>query len=141
MIAVAVASEELIKNIDANRAALAKLADPRTTNDAEAERIAMTAAPVYYVTGTIHSPEAGAPTAMMEMAYRLAVDESPYIQNIRNHLITLITPIVEVDGRDRAVDLYNWHVKHPGDVFPNLLYWGHYVAHDNNRDAMGMTLK
>ena len=23
---------------------------------------------------------------------------------------------------------------------PHLIYWGHYVAHDNNRDAMGMTL-
>ena len=53
----------------------------------------------------------------------------------------LITPIVEVDGRDRVVDLYNWHVKHPNEVAPQLAYWGHYVAHDNNRDAMGMTLK
>ena len=24
--------------------------------------------------------------------------------------------------------------------YPQLVYWGHYVAHDNNRDAMGMTL-
>jgi hypothetical protein len=29
---------------------------------------------------------------------------------------------------------------HPGETAPPLLYWGHYVAHDNNRDAMGMTL-
>ena len=82
-------------------------------NDAEAARIAATTAPVYYITGTIHSPEAGAPTALMELAYRLAVDESPYIKNIRDNLITLITPIVEVDGRDRQVDLFNWHMKHP----------------------------
>jgi zinc carboxypeptidase len=143
MIAVAVASEELISHLDENRAQLAKLADPRTIqfNDELAAQIAATAAPVYYITGTIHSPESGAPTAMMEMAYRLAVDESPYIKNIRDHLITLITPIVEVDGRDRVVDLFNWHMKHPGETYPSLLYWGHYVAHDNNRDAMGMTLK
>ena len=32
-------------------------------------------------------------------------------------------------------------MKHPNDVPPSLIYWGHYVAHDNNRDAMGMTLK
>ncbi|MFI5232005.1 MAG: M14 family zinc carboxypeptidase [Gemmatimonadales bacterium] len=143
MIAVAVASEALISKLDANKAQLAKLADPRTINfnDAEADKIAATAAPVYYITGTIHSTEAGAPTALMELAYRLAVDESPYIKNIRDHVITLITPIVEVDGRDRTVDLYNWHVKHPNEVAPSLVYWGHYVAHDNNRDAMGMTLK
>ena len=143
MIAVAVASEELMRRLDQNKAMLAKLADPRTIgmNDAEADRIAAEAAPVYYITGTIHSPEAGAPTAMMELAYRLAVDESPYIRNIRDHLITLITPIVEVDGRDRQVDIFNWHMKHPGQTYPSLLYWGHYVAHDNNRDAMGVTLK
>ena len=143
MIAVAVASERLMSTLEANRAKLAKLADPRTIgmNDAEAARIAADAAPVYYVTGTIHSPEAGAPTALMELAYRLAVDESPYIRNIRDNLITLITPIVEVDGRDRQVDLFNWHMKHPGETWPNLLYWGKYVAHDNNRDAMGLTLK
>ncbi|MEO8619661.1 MAG: M14 family zinc carboxypeptidase, partial [bacterium] len=143
MIAVAVASEELIAKLDANKAMLAKLADPRTIklDDAEAARIASVAAPVYYITGTIHSTEAGAPTALMELAYRLAVDDSPYIKNIRNNLITLITPIVEVDGRDRMVDLYRWHVAHPGEAAPSLLYWGHYVAHDNNRDAMGLTLK
>ena len=143
MVAVAVASEELMAKLDANKALLAKLADPRTIgmNDEEARRIAAEAAPVYYITGTIHSTESGAPTALMELAYRLAVDESPYIKNIRDHLITLITPIVEVDGRDRMVDLANWHMKHPGQTYPPLVYWGHYVGHDNNRDAMGMTLK
>src|SRR5262249_12876472 len=30
---------------------------------------------------------------------------------------------------------------HPKDFYPPLLYWGKYVAHDNNRDAMGVTLK
>lgn len=143
MIAVAVASEELIARLDENRARLAKLADPRTIgmNDAEAERIVAQSVPVYYITGTIHSPESGAPTALMELAYRLAVDESPYIKNIRDHLITLITPIVEVDGRDRMVDIFRWHMAHPGETYPNLVYWGHYVAHDNNRDAMALTLK
>jgi hypothetical protein len=78
MLAVAVASDSLIANLDANRAKLAKLADPRSIgmNDAEAERIAATTAPVYYITGTIHSTESGAPTALMELAYRLTVDRT-----------------------------------------------------------------
>lgn len=143
MIAVAVASEALMAKLDANKAQLAKLADPRTIglNDKVADQIAATAAPVYYITGTIHSTETGAPTALMELAYRLAVDESPYVKNIRDHVITLITPIVEVDGRDRMVDVFNYKLKRPNEPGPSLLYWGHYVAHDNNRDAMGMTLK
>ncbi len=143
MIAVAVSSPENLKNLEENRARLAKLADPRTIklDDQEADRLVAQAVPVYYITGTIHSPETGAPTALMELAYRLAVDESPYVREIRDGMITLITPVVEVDGRDRMVDIYRWHLSHPKDFYPPLIYWGKYVAHDNNRDAMGVTLK
>jgi Zinc carboxypeptidase len=143
MIAVAISSAKNLKNLEENRAQLAKLADPRTIklDDAEADRIVAGAVPVYYITGTIHSPETGAPTALMELAYRLAVDESAYIREIREGTITLITPVVEVDGRDRMVDIYHWHLSHPKDFYPPLIYWGKYVAHDNNRDAMGVTLK
>jgi len=142
MIAVAIADENLLANLDANKARLAQLADPRRIHmdDATADRLIAKSTPVYYITGTIHSTETGAPTALMELAYRLAVDNAPYVRQIRSHVITLITPIVEVDGRDRMVDLYNWHLAHPGENYPPLMYWGHYVAHDNNRDAMAMTL-
>ena len=142
MIAVAVADESLLAGLKANDARLAQLADPRTLgmDDAKAEGVIAQSTPVYYITGTIHSPETGAPTALMELAYRLAVDDAPYIRKIRSKVITLITPVVEVDGRDRMVDVYNWHRANPGRTPPPLLYWGHYVAHDNNRDAMGLTL-
>jgi zinc carboxypeptidase len=143
MIAVAVASESLLAKLEENRARLLKLADPRTINlnDGEADRIVDQSFPIYYITGAIHSPETGSPTALMELAYRLAVDDSPYIKSIREGMVTLITPVVEVDGRNRMVDVYNWHLAHPNENWPPLLYWGHYVAHDNNRDAMGLSLK
>ena len=142
MIAVAVSSEINLAKLDENRARLAKLADPRTIGmkDEQADSLVDASVPIYYITGTIHSPETGSPTALMELLYRLAVDESPYIQKIRNRVITLITPIVEVDGRDRQVDIYRWHLANPGRHWPSTLYWGKYVAHDNNRDAMALTL-
>ena len=142
MIAAAIADPQLLAGAKANGARLAQLADPRTIglDDAKARAILDQSWPVYYITGTIHSPETGAPTALMELAYRLAVDDAPYIKYIRSHMIVLITPVVEVDGRDRMVDIYKWHKAHPGQDWPRLLYWGHYVAHDNNRDAMAMTL-
>jgi len=143
MIAVAIASETLLARMEENRARLTKLGDPRMINfdEAEADRLVAQSFPIYYITGTIHSPETGAPTALMELAYRLTVDESPYIKSIRDNMVTLITPVVEVDGRNRMVDVYNWHLAHPNENWPPLLYWGHYVAHDNNRDAMGLSLK
>ena len=142
MIAVAVADESLLAQQPENNARLAQLADPRTISldDARAKSLIQQSYPVYYITGTIHSTETGAPTALMELAYRLAVDDAPYIQYIRKHMIVLITPVVEVDGRDRMADTYKWHKAHPGEQYPRLTYWGHYVAHDNNRDAMAMTL-
>lgn len=143
MIAVAVGSEQLLSKLDENHARLAKLADPRIINfdEAEADRLVAASFPIYYITGTIHSPETGAPTALMELAYRLVVDNSPYVKFIRDNVLTLITPVVEVDGRNRMVDVYNWHLAHPNENWPGLVYWGHYVAHDNNRDAIGLSLK
>lgn len=142
MIAVAIADEALLAKYDDNRSRLAKLGDPRTINldDAEADRLVATTVPVYYITGALHSGETGSPTALMELAYRLAVDESPYIKAIRRNVITLMTPVTEVDGRDRWVDVYNWHLAHPTDNWPQVVYWGKYIVHDNNRDGMGLTL-
>src|SRR5580692_8595768 len=147
MIAAAIADPKLLAGAKENDARLAQLADPRKlgpedakAREIKARQIIDQSWPVYYITGTIHSPETGAPTALMELAYRLAVDDAPYIKYIRSHVIVLITPVVEVDGRDRMVDIYKWHKAHPGEDWPHLLYWGHYVAHDNNRDAMAMTL-
>ena len=143
MIAVAIASDAIMAGLDENRARLAKLGDPRTINmdDRQADALVGASTPIYYITGTIHSPETGAPTALMELAYRLVVDDHEYIKAIRDNLITLITPVIEVDGRDKMVDVYKWHLAHPGQNYPGLVYWGKYVAHDNNRDAMGATLK
>src|ERR1019366_2334936 len=143
MIAAAIADPELLASAKENSARLAQLGDPRTIgiDDAKAAALIDKSWPVYYITGTIHSTETGAPTALMELAYRLAVDESAYVKFIRENVITLITPIVEVDGRDRMVDIYKWHLANPGKQWPNLIYWGHYVAHDNNRDSMGLTLQ
>src|SRR5436190_17248961 len=103
MIAVAIASDAIMAKLQDNAARLAKLADPRTINmdDAQAEALVNATTPVYYVTGTIHSPETGAPTALMELAYRLAVDDHQYIKSIRDNLITLITPVIEVEGRNK----------------------------------------
>jgi len=142
VIAVAIADEAILSDLDANLARLRSLADPRTLDmdDSRAEALIAGTRPVYYITGALHSTETGSPTALMELGYRLAVDEAPYIRAIRSRVITLITPVVEVDGRDRKADIYRWHRAHPDRPYPPLMYWGKYVAHDNNRDGMAMRL-
>jgi len=141
IIMAAVSDEANIRRIDEFKQMAAKLADPRTTTPQQAEQIIQNMVPFYWITGSIHSPETGSPEMLMELGYRLAADESPMYQNIRKNWIVLITPVIEVDGRYRMVDLYNWHKANPDKAAPPLIYWGHYVAHDNNRDAMGLSLK
>ena len=140
MLAVFVSDEANLARLDRYKEITRRLADPRGLSEAEAHKLIAEGKPIYWADGSIHSPETGAPEMLMELAYRLAVEETPFIQKIRQDSIVMITPIVEVDGHDRVVDLYLYHKKHPADPPYPLTWWGHYVAHDNNRDSMGMSL-
>ena len=140
-IVVAIADEETMRDIDRYKEINAKLADPRGLSDAEAQSLLGQAKPMYWATGGMHSGETGSVEMLMELAYRIAVDESPFVKAIRENAITLITPILEVDGRDKQVDVHMAKRKDPKANVPNrLVYWGRYVSHDNNRDNLGLAL-
>ncbi len=140
MLAVVVTDESNMANLERYREILAKLADPRGLSDADAQKLVAEGKPIYWADGSIHSPETGSPEMLMELAYRLAVEETPLIQKIRRDSIVMITPVVEVDGHDRMVDTYLQRKRHPDDQPLPLTWWGHYVAHDNNRDNLSQTL-
>lgn len=140
MIIVAVSNEQTIAKLDHYRDITRRLADPRGVSEAEAQQLIAEGKPMYYATGTIHSPETGSPEMLMELVYRLAVEETPMIRKIRDNVIFLTTPILEVDGHNRQVDLSRYRLQNPNVPTPPLVYWGHYVAHDNNRDNLGLAL-
>jgi hypothetical protein len=143
MVILAVADEATIKQLDKFKGMLASLTDPRKTTEAQAQQLIRNAKPIYWITSGMHSTETGGPEMLIELPYRLAVEETPFVQAIRNNVITLITPVIEVDGREKQVDTYYFNKKRraSGDqqTLP-LMYWGKYVAHDNNRDGMGQFL-
>jgi len=142
IVALAIADEATIKSLEKYRDQLAALTDPRRTTDAQAQSLLKTAKPIYYLVSGMHSPETGGPEMLIELAYRLIVEETPFIQNIRNNVITLITPVIEVDGREKQVDTYYFNkTRARGDARLPLMYWGKYVQHDNNRDGMGQFLE
>lgn len=141
-ILVAVADEETIRDLDRYKEIAAKLADPRGLSADESQSLLARAKPIYWVTGGLHSGETGSVEMLMELAYRVAVDESPFVKTIRENAITLITPILEVDGRDKQVDISMAKRQDPkANVPTRLVWWGQYVAHDNNRDNLGLALK
>lgn len=140
MILVAVADEDTIQKLDRYRQVTARLADPRGLSDADAQSLIQQGKPIYWADGSIHSPESGSPEMLMELAYRLAVEETPFIQTIRKSSIVLLTPVIETDGHDRFVDVYMYAKRHPQAMPYPLVWWGHYVSHDNNRDGITLSL-
>ncbi|MDX2268995.1 MAG: M14 family zinc carboxypeptidase [Bryobacter sp.] len=140
MIVACISSETNLAKLDRHKELMARLADPRKTPPAKAAALMKEVVPMYYLTGSLHSTETGSPEMLMELAYRLAVEDSELIRAIRDNLIVMITPVTDVDGRERMVDLYNWRRAHENQASPSLIYWGKYVAHDNNRDGMSLSL-
>jgi hypothetical protein len=133
----AISDEETIRNLDAYRQRLARLADPRGLSEREAAGIIAKAKPVYLFFGGLHSSETGPPEMLMELAYRLAVEESPLFDQIRRNTIVMMTAVAEPDGRDRYVDWYNRYKigeESETERIPGPPYWGKCVYHDNNRD-------
>lgn len=139
LVVLAIADEATIRDLDKYKESLAKLGDPRNLTEAQARELIHTAKPLYWALSGIHSPETGGPEMLIELAYRLIVEESPFIRQIRSNVITFLTPVIEVDGREKAVDTY-YYGKKTGKPRPPLMYWGKYVQHDNNRDGMGQYL-
>ena len=143
IIAGIVADSATIAHLDDYKAILRKLTDPRGLSAADRADLVKKGKPIYLLSGSLHSPETGSPEAMIEMLYRLAVDEGDQIKKIRENVITMIIPVWEVDGRDHYIDFYQQNRKLNVPLTANfgLPYWGKYVAHDNNRDGMALTLE
>jgi len=137
LLVVFVGSEESIRNLDTYRGYLAQLADPRKITEAQAKEVIAKAKPLYHLSGGLHSGEVGPSEMLMELAYRVATEDSPLVKQIRDNVIVSITPVADPDGRDRNVDWYYKYGVNETEGQPTgagVPYWGKYVFHDDNRD-------
>ena len=137
LVVVFVGSDESIKNLETYRGYLAQLADPRTLTPPQAAQIIAKAKPIYHLSGGLHSGEVGPSEMLMELAYRIATEESPLVNAIRDQVIVSITPVADPDGRDRNVDWYYRYGINETEgrtTGAGVPYWGKYVFHDDNRD-------
>ena len=137
MVVVTIANETTLAELERYRRDLARLADPRGLSEADAEAVIAGAKPIYLLMAGLHSGETGPPEMLMELAYRLAVEEGTLFDRIRDNLIVALLPAAEPDGRDRYVDWYYRHlidITDDRDRIGGPPYWGQYIFHDNNRD-------
>jgi SecD-like export protein/zinc carboxypeptidase len=118
-----------------------KLADPRTfnSNDAEAEKLIAEGRTIVMITCGIHSTEVGGNLVSMNIAYRLASDDSPETREILDRCIVLLVPSLNPDGVDIVKNWYDKTLGTPAEgTSPPELYH-HYTGHDNNRDWYAFT--
>jgi hypothetical protein len=163
LVVVWVSSDENMRNLQKNRDNLAKIADPRGLSQDQIKQLLTTTKPEYHLMGGLHSGETGPSEMLMELAYRIATETSPLINQIRDNVYVSITPVADPDGRDRNLDWFYSEQERLAENAPSdaggrgaaaggrggaaagrggaaagrgaqLPYWGKYVYHDNNRD-------
>ncbi len=110
-----------------------RLANPRGLTAAEASKLAEEGRAFFFLYATIHSTEVGNTQALIDIAHRLATENSPYIKQILDNVVLLLVPSQNPDGQYLVVD--HWY-KTKGTpftrVYPDLYH--KYVGHDDNRD-------
>jgi hypothetical protein len=137
-ILLTISSRKNLANLDKLVATNAKLADPRGLSEAEAKKLATEGKPFYYVQAGIHSTEVGNSQAAIEWAYRLATEQSDYIEKILDNLVILLQPCQNPDG---IVLVNDYFAATAGTdyarTYPDL--YNKYTGHDDNRDWIMLT--
>jgi hypothetical protein len=133
-IAATIADRDTLRHLDRYLAIQRKLADPRQTSRAEAEKLILEGKTVVLITCSIHATEIASTHTAVEFAYRLLTEDQPHYRAILRDTIVLLVPSLNPDGVDIVT---RWYRKTLGTPFegsqpPEL--WHKYVGHDNNRD-------
>jgi zinc carboxypeptidase len=140
-IAATIASPETLRHLDRYLEIQRRLADPRLTSEAEAEKFAAEGKTVVLITCSIHATELASTQTAVEFAYRLLTEDTPRVRAILENTIFLLVPSLNPDGVDIVT---RWYRRTLGTPFegtgPPELYQK-YVGHDNNRDWYMFTQK
>jgi len=102
-----VSAPENIQRLDAIRADLNRLADPRTLSAADADAIAQRVPAVVWINESVHGNEAPGFEAAMQTLYQLAASEEPATVNALRNVILVLNPSTNPDGHERFSVWYN----------------------------------
>jgi hypothetical protein len=136
MIVAIISSAATLRDLDRYRNIQTRLADPRRTNEEEAQRLIAQGKPVVMITCSIHATEIASTHAAIEFAHTLITEaqHSPKIRTILGNVILLLVPSLNPDGLDLVTKWYRSTMGTPYEgTSPPWLYQK-YVGHDNNRD-------
>ena len=105
---VAISNADNIAKLDDISANMKRLADPRVTNEDEAEAIITDQPGITWLGYGVHGNEISPLDAAMQTAYfLLSATNLEMVDNIMNNSVTLIDPQQNPDGRDRFVNKFH----------------------------------
>jgi hypothetical protein len=107
----------------------------------EREQIFREGKAVVLITNNIHSTEIGSSQMSIELAYKLATDNSPAVRKILDQVILLLVPSVNPDGQIKVTDWYDKYLGTPQEGSAPPWLYHTYAGHDDNRDMFLMSLK
>jgi hypothetical protein len=102
-----VSSPENMARLDAIRADLDKLADPRGTAQAELDAIAAHTPTVVWISGSVHGNESPGFETCIQLLYQLAASDEPATVAALRNAIVVINPSSNPDGHERFTVWYN----------------------------------
>jgi hypothetical protein len=114
-----------------------ELADPRTLGTARENALYARQPAVLVIQCNIHSDEIASSQMAMELAYRLATNDT--LQAELKHAVVIVIPSVNPDGEQMVVEWYRAQLgtKWEGGDMPWI--YNKYTGHDDNRDWFMMT--
>jgi len=131
-----------LQHLDQVREEHARLADPRTIDDATVRTIAETLPAVVWIGYGIHGDELSSVDAALHVAYQLAAGTDTLTQRMLQNLIICIDPMQNPDGRERFLaQMEQWNAAAPipdAQSFQHTGTWpygrGNHYLFDLNRD-------
>ena len=133
-IAATVADAATLKNLDRYREIQQRLADPRKTTPADAEKLIAEGKTVVLITCSIHATEIASTHTAVEYTYQLLTQDSPHNRAILKDVILILVPSQNPDGVDIVTRWYRKTLGTPYEGSNPPEVYHKYVGHDNNRD-------
>ena len=140
MVAAVISSPANLRASDEYRDLARRLRGARGIDENQARQLSERGKAIVAITLNLHSTEIGSSQMALELAYRLASDDSADIQQVLDNTILLLLPSLNPDGQVMVCD---WYEKGLGTPFEGgRLPWLYhpYAGHDNNRDWFMLNL-
>jgi hypothetical protein len=102
-----VSAPENIQRLDAIRADLARLSDPRAISVADADALAQRVPAVVWINESVHGNESPGFEAAMHTLYQLAASDEPATVAALRNVILVLNPSTNPDGHERFAAWYN----------------------------------